>query len=132
MTLRKFLMSPVTEPLASWPIIAQEFDRKIMQPLLRFSFFFLQYDISCCLPLLNIGCLIIIWTGLNVKIRIVQKVYKWWIWSFSKMIPWLGNHFGKRSDLSLVYFLKYCISANSFRPWIVSAPVCTVTKGHSK
>ena len=25
----------------------------------------------------------------------------------------------------------YSIYANSFRPWIVSAPVCTVTKGHS-
>ena len=25
----------------------------------------------------------------------------------------------------------YRISANSFCPWIVSAPVCTVNKGHS-
>ena len=35
----------------------------------------------------------------------------------------LKNQFGK--------FLVYRISANSFRHWIVTAHLCTVTKGHS-
>ena len=54
----------------------------------------------------NIGCPIIIWTGLNTKIGIVQKVYEGWSCSFAKMIPWLDNHFGKRSVSSLIYFLN--------------------------
>ena len=48
-TLRKFFMSPVTGPQPSWPIIAQEFERKIMQPLLRFFSFY--STTSCCLLL---------------------------------------------------------------------------------
>ena len=44
----------------------------------------------------SIGCLIIIWTGLNIKIGIAQKIYtKWWSCSFAKMLPWWDNHFGK-------------------------------------
>ena len=34
----------------------------------------------------NRGCPIIIWTGLNIKTGIVQKVYEWPNWSFAKMI----------------------------------------------
>ena len=55
----------------------------------------------------HIGCPIIIWTGLNIKIGIVQKVYKWWSCSFAKMIPWVDNRFGKRTASSLIYFLNY-------------------------
>ena len=67
-------MPPVTEPQASWPIIAQEFEHKIMQPLLRF--FFLQYDISCCLPLLNKTFLIKsnIIRSKNVRCNILNQV----------------------------------------------------------
>ena len=53
-----------------------------------------------------IGCPIIIWTGLNIKISKVQKVYEWWSCSFAKMIPWLNNHFVKISAWSLIYFLN--------------------------
>ena len=53
------------------------------------------------------GCLIIIWTGLNIKIGIVQKVYEWPSWYFAKMILHSGDHFGKRTAWSLIYFLNY-------------------------
>ena len=52
------------------------------------------------------GCPIIIWTGLNIKIGIVQKVYERSICPFFKMIPQLENHFGKKPVWSLIYFLK--------------------------
>ena len=51
------------------------------------------------------GCLIIIWTGLNIKIGIVQKVYEWSSCPFAKMIPRLENHFGKIPAWSLIYLL---------------------------
>ena len=53
------------------------------------------------------GCLIIIWTGLNIKIGIVQRVYEWPNCPFAKMIPWLKNHYGKIPAWSLIYFLNY-------------------------
>ena len=34
----------------------------------------------------NRGCLIIIWTGLDIKIDIVKKVYEWPSLYFAKMI----------------------------------------------
>ena len=37
----------------------------------------------------------IIWTGLNMKIGIVQKVYEWPSWYFAKMILQSGYDFGK-------------------------------------
>ena len=39
----------------------------------------------------------------------------------------------ERANLFTVFIwpLAYRISANSFPPWIVSAPVCTVIKGHN-
>ena len=46
-------------------------------------------------------------TGLNIKISIVQKVYEWLSCHFPKMItPW-GDHFGKISGWSQIYFLIY-------------------------
>ena len=57
------------------------------------------------------GCSIFIWTGLNIKIGIVQKVYEWSNCPFAKMIfPW-GDHFGKRTALLLIYFLNYAYLA---------------------
>ena len=53
------------------------------------------------------GCLIIIWTGLNIKIGIVQKVYEWQSWYFAKMIVESGDYFGKRTASSLKHFLNY-------------------------
>ena len=53
---------------------------------------------------LSRGCLIIIWTGLDIKIGIVQKVYEWSSCPFAKMIPRLENHFGKILAWSLIYF----------------------------
>ena len=44
-----------------------------------------------------IGCVIIIWTGLNIKIGIAQKVYELWNCSFVKILPWWDNDFGKRT-----------------------------------
>ena len=46
-------------------------------------------------------------TGLNTKIDIVQKVYKWSNCPFVKMILLRGDHFGKKTDWSLLYFLNY-------------------------
>ena len=53
------------------------------------------------------GCSIIVWTGLNIKIDIVQKVYEWPSWYFTKMIFQSWDHFGKMTARSLVYFLNY-------------------------
>ena len=50
------------------------------------------------------GCPIIIWTGLNIKISIVQKVYEWPSWYFAKMIVQIGNHFGKISFITHIIF----------------------------
>ena len=55
-------------------------------------------------------CLIIIWTGLNFKIGIVQKVYEWPSWYFAKMILKSGDHFGKRTAWSFLYLLNYVYS----------------------
>ena len=41
------------------------------------------------------GWVIIIWTGLNIKIGIAQKVYELWNCSFAKMIVPSGENFGK-------------------------------------
>ena len=59
------------------------------------------------LRLACIGCPIIIWTGLKIKIGIVQKVYEWWSCPLAKMIPLGGNRFGQRTVSSLIYFLIY-------------------------
>ena len=53
------------------------------------------------------GCPMIIWTGLNIKIGIVQKVYEWSSCPFAKMISRLENHYGKIPAWSLIYFLNY-------------------------
>ena len=53
------------------------------------------------------GCLIIIWTGLNIKIDIAQKVYELWNCSFAKMNIPSGENFGKRTVSYLIYFLSY-------------------------
>ena len=53
------------------------------------------------------GCFIIIWSGLNFKISIVQKMYEWPSWYFAKVILQLGDHFGKKTAWSLIYFLNY-------------------------
>ena len=66
----------------------------------QFWFFLNQW----CFPT---GCPIIIWTGLNIKIGIVQKVYEWSNCPFAKMIPQLENRFGKIPVWSLIYFLNY-------------------------
>ena len=42
----------------------------------------LNHSLEMC----SIGCPIIIWTGLNIKIGIAQKVYELWNCSFAKMI----------------------------------------------
>ena len=65
------------------------------------------WDMANCILWYNIGCPIIIWTGPNIKIGIVQKVYEWWSCSFAKMIVQSGDHFGKRTAPSLIYFLNY-------------------------
>ena len=43
------------------------------------------------------GWVIIIWTGLNIKIGIAQKVYELWNCSFAKMIVPSGESFDKRT-----------------------------------
>ena len=53
------------------------------------------------------GCLIIIWTGLYIKIGIVQKVYDGLSCPFAKMILLLENHFGKMQAWSLILFERY-------------------------
>ena len=57
----------------------------------------------------NRGWVIIIWTGLNIKIDIVQKIYEWSSCSFAKMIPRLGNNFAKICTAwsLIIYFLNY-------------------------
>ena len=57
--------------------------------------------------LLYRGCPIIIWTGLIIKIGIVQKYMSDKAILFAKMIPRLDNHFGKILAWSLKYFLNY-------------------------
>ena len=44
---------------------------------------------------------------LNIIIGIFQKVYEWPSCPFTKLIPPWVHHFGKRTVLSLIYFLKY-------------------------
>ena len=46
-------------------------------------------------------------TGLNIKNVIVQKVYEWSGWYFTKMMPPRGDHYDKRTTLSMLYFLNY-------------------------
>ena len=46
-------------------------------------------------------------TGLNIIIGIIKKVYEWPGWNFAKMIHPQGNHFGKRTAWSLIYFFNY-------------------------
>ena len=46
-------------------------------------------------------------TGLNIKNVIVQKVYEWSGWYFTKMMPPRGYHYDKRTTLSMLYFLNY-------------------------
>jgi hypothetical protein len=53
------------------------------------------------------GCLKSKYTGLNIKIGIVQKAYEQPGWYFAKMILQLGDHFGKKTAWSLLYFLNY-------------------------
>ena len=43
------------------------------------------------------GWVIFIWTGLNIKIGIAQKVNELWNCSFAKMIVPSGENFGKRT-----------------------------------
>ena len=65
----------------------------------------IQLHIFCCR-----GCLKIIWTGLNIKIGIVQKVYVTVIkLSFCQNDPQLRleKNFGKITAWSLIYFLRY-------------------------
>ena len=45
--------------------------------------------------------------GLNIKIVIVPKVYKWPSCSFAKMILSWGDHFDKKTAWSLIYFMNY-------------------------
>ena len=67
------------------------------------------YDLLDCISLIALfkiirtrGCPIIIWTGLNIKLGIVQKVYECSNCPLAKMIPRLENHFGKTPASSLV------------------------------
>ena len=56
------------------------------------------------------GCLIIIWTGLNIKIGIPQKVYEWPSCYFAKIFlqSQLGIILAKgQLDHSHIYFLNY-------------------------
>ena len=46
-------------------------------------------------------------TGLNIEISIIQKVYEWLSCHFPKMITLSGDHFGKISGWSQIYFLIY-------------------------
>ena len=41
-----------------------------------------------CTPSVILGWPIIIWTGLNIKICVAQKVYELWNCSFAKILPW--------------------------------------------
>ena len=58
------------------------------------------------------GCLIIIWTGLNIKITIIQKAYEWTSCPFAKMIPRLEHHFGKIPAWSLTNKISLNCSPN--------------------
>ena len=53
------------------------------------------------------GWPIIIWIGLNIKIDIVQKVFEWPSWYFTKIFFQSRDHFGKMKARSLIYFLNY-------------------------
>ena len=44
---------------------------------------------------------------MNIKIGIVQKVYEGPGWYFAIMILQSGDHFGKRTAWSLIYYLNY-------------------------
>ena len=74
------------------------------------------YTVFNCVPLSTIISLY----GLHLKseskkqrqstvvyLAIVQKVYEWSSCPFAKMILPLGDHFGKRTAWSLIYFLNY-------------------------
>ena len=97
------------ETLTSWTLLAHFYSgsaqiqwAKSVQ-LVRVTFF-LSYFLQN--PYFR-GCPIIIWTGVNIKIDIVQKAYEWWNCPFAKMIPRLEKHFGKLPAWSLIYFLNY-------------------------
>ena len=49
-------------------------------------------------------CLIIIWTALNIKIGIVQKVYEWSNWPFAKMVVQWGSFWQKDSFITPILF----------------------------
>ena len=67
--------------------------------------YLLIFDTDCFLNLETVAQNLRL--GKNVQIGIDQKVYEWPVYSFAKMIHSWGNHFGKRTDWSLIYFLIY-------------------------
>ena len=94
------------------PCIAVEKDTSLkkigwmcMQKVSKITYFTSRFQL--CTAKMTRVCLIIIWTGLNIKIGTFQKVYEWPSWFFAKMILQLGDHFEKRTDWSLIYFLNY-------------------------
>ena len=52
-------------------------------------------------------CCIKFATGINIKIRISQKVYAWSSCSFAKMTVSWEDHFGKITAWSLIYVLSF-------------------------
>ena len=75
--------------------------------MIRSKYFSKQILLFSGAQLKDRGCFPKFANGLNIKIGIVQKVYEWPSCPFVKMIPWLENHFGKRTAWSLLYFLNY-------------------------
>ena len=56
------------------------------------------------------GWLIIIWTGLNIKISIAQKVYECWSYSFAKMVTlWPGQSFWQKNSFITHLLFELCL-----------------------
>ena len=69
--------------------------------------FITDVDISNC-SIADRGCLIINWTGLNIKIGICSSKSIWVTkLVFCRNDSPTGDHFGKRTAWSLIYFLNY-------------------------
>ena len=112
------LAHPRIQPLNAWLVIGWiKATQRINAIVCRHRY--LSLVISTYFIIRIIGCPIIIWTGLNIKIGIVQKVYKWSSCPFAKMIPRLENHFGK-------------IPAFWTMPILIASPVQIIMRQTSK
>ena len=76
------------------------------------------------------------WKNILRKLQTKKQLGKnghfsvWFIKNYPDVLSQLGTKTKGRS-VWRDFEKTYRISANSFLPWIVSAPVCTVVKGHS-